>query len=205
MASHLNALYSRPAASGGGLYPSELYLVTGRGRPLLPGIFHYDNAHHALERLYSGDATEHVRQACSRHRLAVPATDFILISVNFWKNYFKYADFCYHVVTQDAGAIQAALHLAARALGVNVRLIWWFEDEQLNRMLGLNSSQESILAVAALGGDGAERRTIPLFSAGAPARAPPWCPLPHRATSGQNISSALPAPGISSPLHLARW
>ncbi len=94
MASHMNALYSRPAASGGGLYPSELYLVTGTGRRLLPGIFHYDNAHHALERLYSGDATEHVREACSAHRLAVPATDFILISVNFWKNYFKYADFC---------------------------------------------------------------------------------------------------------------
>lgn len=171
MASHMNALYSRPAASGGGLYPSELYLVTGTGRRLLPGIFHYDNAHHALERLYSGDATEHVREACSAHRLAVPATDFILISVNFWKNYFKYADFCYHVVTQDAGAIQAALHLAARAFGVNVRLIWWFEDERLNRMLGLNSMQESVLAIAALGGTIAEKTAAPILPPSADAGA----------------------------------
>jgi SagB-type dehydrogenase family enzyme len=195
MASHLNALYSRPAASGGGLYPSELYLVTGKGRPLLPGIFHYDNAHHALERLYLGDATEHVRQACSRHRLAVPSTDFILISVNFWKNYFKYADFCYHVVTQDAGAIQAALHLAARALGVDVRLIWWFEDEQLNRMLGLNSTEESILAVAALGGDGAERHHTPVLSGSVDAGAPL---VPAATPSYQRSKHIFPLPHLES-------
>src|SRR5215204_1580085 len=62
-AAHAHAVYGRPAASGGGMYPYELYLVTGGGRALLPGVYHYDTAHHALEQLVAGDVSRRVRAA----------------------------------------------------------------------------------------------------------------------------------------------
>lgn len=150
-AAHAHSVYARPAASGGGMYPYELYLVTGRGRALLPGVYHYDGAHHALEQLAAGDVSHRVRAAVGGHPAGADAAYFVLVAVNFWKNYFKYHNFCYHVVTQDVGAQLAALRMAARGLGDEPTFLLWFEDEVLNRLLGLETEAESVFAVVALG------------------------------------------------------
>src|SRR5215207_2833897 len=138
-AAHAHTVYGRPAASGGGMYPYELYLVTGGGRALLPGVYHYDTAHHALEQLVAGDVSRRVRAAVGGHPAAEDAAYFLLVSVNFWKNYFKYHNFCYHVVTQDVGAELAAVRMAARALRAEPTFFLWFDDEVLNRVLGLET------------------------------------------------------------------
>lgn len=147
-----HSVFARPSSSGGGMYPFELYLVTGRGRALPPGIYHYDTAHHALGRLRAGEAGEYVRSAIHVED-AQPAAYYVLISLNFWKNYFKYHNFCYHVVTQDLGAAFGTLRTVALALGVEPSLHLWFNDEALNRLLGLETVTESVFAVVALGGE----------------------------------------------------
>jgi SagB-type dehydrogenase family enzyme len=150
-AAHAHAVYGRPAASGGGMYPYELYLVTGRGSAVLPGAYHYDTAHHALEQLAAGDLGPRVRAAVKHHPAAEDASYFLLVAINFWKNYFKYHNFCYHVVTQDVGAELASVRMVARSLKLEPTFLLWFEDEVLNRILGLETSTESVFAVVALG------------------------------------------------------
>ncbi|MFF3256831.1 SagB family peptide dehydrogenase [Actinacidiphila glaucinigra] len=141
------ALWGRGSASGGGMYPLEVYWVAGPSGPLTPGVYHYATAHHAFERLVAGDLTAEVRDACAG---AGTADGFLLVTVRFWKNAFKYNSFCYHVVTQDAGALLGCWELIARATGRRLPRVLWFDDERLNRLLGLVTDEESVLAVVPL-------------------------------------------------------
>lgn len=150
MLRHEGSTYARPAASGGGRYPCELYLVTGPQSGLPAGVYHYDNAHHAAARLTRGDHTQHVRAALLDHPAAT-ADCFLLVSINFWKNHFKYHNFSYHVVTQDLGAMLGTVSQVAAGMGVAATVLHWFRDEALNQLLGLETTTESVFAVVALG------------------------------------------------------
>lgn len=163
-----DALWGRATASGGGMYPLETYWVTGGSGPLTPGVYHYSTAHHALERLLTGDVSGQVREALG----ADPGTDqFLLVSVRFWKNSYKYNSFCYHVVTQDAGAMLGSWELIARGLGRPLHRALWFADEPLNALLGLKTLDESVLAVVPLPWAGGDRPGGPA-GAGRPAERP---------------------------------
>ncbi|HEY0168648.1 MAG TPA: SagB family peptide dehydrogenase [Jatrophihabitans sp.] len=146
------SLWGRGTASGGGMYPLEIYWVAGPGAPMTPGVYHYSTAHHGFERLLVGDLTEDVRAACD-DQLGTgvgPADGFLLVSTRFWKNSFKYNSFCYHVVTQDCGAILGSFEVIARGLGRRLGRVLWFDDERLNDLLGLDTMAESVLAVVPL-------------------------------------------------------
>lgn len=149
---HTLAMYARPTPSGGGMYPFEIYLVAGKDAPTPPGVYHYDNAHHALARLSRGDVSGRVRAATFGY--ASDAASYLLISLNFWKNYFKYHNFCYHVVTHDLGAVVGSVSLMLSALGIKSTTSQWFQDDILNRVVGLETNSESVFAVIALGSDG---------------------------------------------------
>jgi len=142
------ALWGRGTASGGGMYPLEVYWVAGPGGPMTPGVYHYSTAHHGFERLLAGDLTDEVRAACSGG--AGTADGFLVVTVRFWKNSFKYNSFCYHVVTQDAGALLGCWELIARGMGRRLTRVLWFDDERVNGLLGLDTEQESTLAVVPL-------------------------------------------------------
>jgi SagB-type dehydrogenase domain len=143
-----HAVWGRATASGGGMYPVEIYLVAGPSGPLLPGVYHYATGHHALERLLVGDVTPVVRDALGA---AADGTDhYLLLSIRFWKNSFKYNTFCYHVVTQDLGALLGSWDLLARAIGAPLRRVLSFDPGPLDDLLGLDGDAESVFAVVPL-------------------------------------------------------
>ncbi|HLX41063.1 MAG TPA: SagB family peptide dehydrogenase [Ktedonobacteraceae bacterium] len=139
--------YARGTASGGGMYPAEMYWACGPNAALLPGLYHYDSAHHAMERLCIGDMTGRIQKALLEHPAALSTDQFLLISLNFWKNSFKYNSFCYHVVTQDLGALLCSLRLLTLGSGSDLRPFLWYRDEDLNRLLGLDTIDESVFVV----------------------------------------------------------
>ncbi|MBY8877933.1 nitroreductase family protein [Actinacidiphila acidipaludis] len=193
------ALWGRGTASGGGMYPLEMYWVAGPGGDLTPGVYHYSTAHHAFERLLTGDLTDEVRAACAtggsqaagegQHREGqtgeeqpggaqpgqeAAANGFLLVTVRFWKNAFKYNSFCYHVVTQDVGALLGCWDMIARGTGRRLSRALWFDDERLNRLLGIVTDEESVLAVVPL----------PFGTPGAPAPGSPVAALPGDGARG---------------------
>ncbi|WP_116950973.1 SagB family peptide dehydrogenase [Jiangella endophytica] len=140
------AVWSRPTASGGGMYPVESYVVAGAGAPLPPGVYHYDTAHHALDRLSVADRTAALGGATGT------ATGLYLVAaVRFWKNAFKYNSFCYHVVTQDTGALLGSWRSVLAAAGVDVRPVLWFDDAAVAAALDLDGHTEAPFAVVPLG------------------------------------------------------
>jgi SagB-type dehydrogenase family enzyme len=143
-----HATWGRGTASGGGMYPVELYWVAGPSAPVPAGIYHYATGHHALERLLAGDVSPAVAAATGDH-----STDqFLLLGINFWKNSFKYNSFCYHVVTQDLGALLGTLDLIAPALTGPIRRLLCFDDRALDGLLGFDAESESVFAAVALPG-----------------------------------------------------
>ncbi len=146
-AAYQHALWSRGTASGGGLYPCEVYWVSGSRGPMQPGVYHYSPPHHAMQRLLSGDVVERVRAAVPDHLEMSDTDQFLLVSVRFWKNAFKYASFCYHCVTMDLGCLLQTWQLWARADGMVFRPALWFDEPALNHLLGLDSLTESVMAV----------------------------------------------------------
>jgi SagB-type dehydrogenase family enzyme len=150
MSMYPQAVYGRGTASGGGLYPTEIYWVCGAGASFAPGVYHYDAAHHALERLFEGDVTARIRSAVFNHPAAAQTNQFLLLAPNFWKNSFKYNTFCYHVVTQDQGVLLYSLRLVAAGFGADFPFLSWFQDEELNRLLGFNTLADSVFGVVPL-------------------------------------------------------
>ncbi len=145
------AIYGRGSASGGGMYPVELYLVVGARTGIPAGIYHYSSAHHMLDVLLPGDFRDRVRQSLrppvGGRRPELPEL-YVLAAVNFWKNSFKYNSFCYHVVTTDIGTLFGAWRAVSEE-PVECRL--WFDERDLDELLGLDPDEESVFAVVPFG------------------------------------------------------
>lgn len=141
------AIYGRGTASGGGLYPAEIYWACGASSPLIPGVYHYDTAHHALERLWIGNIVGRIRAACMHHTSAQATDQFLLISLNFWKNAFKYRSLSYHLLACDLGALLCSLCFTAMAFATDMPALLWYHDKELDRCLGLETTEESVFAV----------------------------------------------------------
>jgi SagB-type dehydrogenase family enzyme len=143
------AATGRGTASGGGLYPVEIYWAAGPSAPVPAGLYHYASQHHAMERLLAGDVTPQVREAVGGE-----ADQFLLLTVKFWKNAFKYNSFSYHVVTTDIGTLLGTWNLYARSSGLPLRSSLWFAEPGLNTLLGVRTERESVFAAVPLSWDG---------------------------------------------------
>lgn len=153
---HTHANWSRGTASGGGLYPVGVHWVSGPSGPLTPGVYHYSPAHHAMQRLLSGDVTGEVRAALGEDLGGGDTDQFLVLGIRFWQNAFKYNSFSYHVVTMDVGALLQTWRMWARSRGLRMEPALWFDEERLGRLLGFTASEEGVFAVVPLRWEGAE-------------------------------------------------
>lgn len=140
--------YARGAANGGGLYPLEFYWVSGSSARQLPGVYHWNTASGSLQRLLVGDASDRVRDALGT---GCETDQFLLVTVKLWKNAFKYNSFSHHVVTMDLGTVLATLSMTGLIGGSEQRMPrLWFDSARLDGLLGVDSLDETTLAVLPL-------------------------------------------------------
>ncbi len=148
---YTHANWHRGAASGGGLYPVSIYLVSGADGPVLPGVRYYSPAHHTLRTLVTGDATAEVRSALGDLDDCPASDSYVLLGVKYWQNAFKYNSFCFHAVSMDVGAVLQTMRCWARAAGRRFEPQWWFDEPILARLLRVDDG-EGIFAVIPLRG-----------------------------------------------------
>ncbi|MFI5899967.1 nitroreductase family protein [Streptomyces cyaneofuscatus] len=150
------ANWSRGAASGGGLYPVGVHWVSGPSGPVPPGVHYYSTRHHAMQRLLTGDVSGEVRAALGEGAPG-PATDqYLVLSIKFWQNSFKYNSFSFHAVSMDLGACLQTWRMWAAARGLAVEPALWFDEQRLAALLGADPQEEGIFAVVPLKWAGCE-------------------------------------------------
>ncbi|WP_053689810.1 SagB family peptide dehydrogenase [Streptomyces sp. WM6372] len=150
------ANWSRGTASGGGLYPVAVHWAAGPGGPLTPGVYHYAPHQHGMRRLLTGDVGGDVRDALGADAPAHAsgASQYLILSVKYWQNSFKYNSFSFHAVSMDVGTVLQTWRLWAREHGLRIAPVLWFDEERLARLLGVDHREEGVFAVVPLEWEG---------------------------------------------------
>lgn len=143
-------MYLRSAPSAGGLYPTELYLVS-RGTSLLPaGLYNYQVRTHSLWRFWDDDPWQNLQTACFWHPALETTQLALVVTTIFQRSAWRYLDRAYRRVFLDAGHLLGNLEVAGTLCDYRPHLIGGFADELMNQLLYLNSEVESTIALLAL-------------------------------------------------------
>lgn len=135
--------------SGGGLYPSEVYVYL-KLRDAPPGVYHYDAAHHRLVLLREGRFDDYLSRALGSGCEVSACFCAVFVSTVFWKNFFKYHNFAYRLQGLDAGVLIGQLLEVANRFGFEAGVHYRFLDRAVNHLLGLSDREESVYAVVPL-------------------------------------------------------
>lgn len=145
----------RGVPSGGGLYPWEIYLVWYGSPGLGAGVYHYDSARHSL----APQATD--------GGVTGPVGDLgvLVLTVMYWKNYFKYANAAVPLYGLDCGVLLSHLLRHGPGFGLRPRPSLAFVDSAVSSLIGLDHRDGMPFALIHLRNDAAEDSdTIPTFA-----------------------------------------
>jgi SagB-type dehydrogenase family enzyme len=143
--------YMRAAPATGALYPIELYAVCRDLEGLKAGVYHFSPGDFSLSLLRSGDWTPALSSyAGSRADVSGAPASIILTSIA-WRNSWKYQARSYRHWFWDGGVIAANLLATANSAGLRSSVVLGFEDEAVNRLLGLRARQEATIAICPVG------------------------------------------------------
>ncbi|MEH7444850.1 SagB family peptide dehydrogenase [Bacillus sp. JJ1122] len=141
--------YRRFAASGGALYPNELYMYL-KVEGLPDGVYHYNAAHHQLVLLREGNVDSYLESALGNRCEIANCFGTAFVSTRFWKNFFKYNNFSYRLQGLDAGVLMGQLLETAKRFGFESGVYFQFLDSAINHLIGLSEEEESVYSVIPL-------------------------------------------------------
>lgn len=143
--------YFRTAPSAGGLYPIETYIQINRVKDFSPGIYHYSVPKHGLYLLAEGDFGPALAGAALDQNMVKNAGVNFLWTAVTSRTFWKYGQRGIRYIYMDAGHAGQNLYLAATALNLGCCAIGAFFDDEVNRLLGLDGEDETIVYMASVG------------------------------------------------------
>ncbi|MCX5861208.1 MAG: SagB/ThcOx family dehydrogenase [Desulfomonile sp.] len=136
--------------SAGGLYPLEIFLVTGKdtvsGIP--EGVYSYDPLSNSLKLLAPGDNRTLLSHASLSQMWLARAPALVVIGAVFARTTSKYGNRGSQYVFMEAGSSNQNVYLQAEALGLHVGTVGAFNDAQVSAVLKLPSSVTPLLVMA---------------------------------------------------------
>ncbi|OHB67554.1 MAG: hypothetical protein A2Y77_12650 [Planctomycetes bacterium RBG_13_62_9] len=141
----------RTAPSAGALYPIETYVVANAVGELEPGVYHYGVHNHELERIRAGDLRHQTAAAALGQGMCAAASTVFIWTAIFARSKWKYGQRAYRYIYLDAGHIAGNLALAAVSLGLGTCQIGALFDDEVNKLLGIDGVQESVVYMSAVG------------------------------------------------------
>ena len=151
-------VHFRAAASAGGLYPVETYVVCGDLDGLAAGVYHFGPDTFLLTCLRQGDYRERLSQAAGEDSGISSAPVTIVFSTVFWRSSWKYRSRGYRYCFWDNGTVAANLLAGAASAGLPAGVMNSFVDAQVDELLGVDGTGEASTCLVTLGtgsgGDG---------------------------------------------------
>lgn len=141
--------------SGGGLHPTEAYLIVQRVEDLLPGLYHYHPLDHALEPMPAPDVSMHelaLKAVAGQHWFA-DAPVLVVMAARFARCFWKYRRHpkAYRAIVMDAGHLSQTLYLGATDLGLGAFVTCAINEEDIEQAFGLDGLEEGVMAVCGFG------------------------------------------------------
>jgi SagB-type dehydrogenase family enzyme len=148
---HASSYQFRTAPSAGALYPVETYLSVHNVEDLESGIYHFNVADFALEKIRSQDYADFLTAAALDQGMVAKGAVLFIWTAVFLRALWKYRDRCVRYVCMDAGHIAQNLQLAATALGLGCCPIGAFYDDEINGVIRVDGEEETTIYLAAVG------------------------------------------------------
>ncbi len=142
----------RPVPSAGSRHAFETLLLVNRVTGLDSGLYRFMASSHQLGPLPAAPDPTGRLTAASRHQEMVTASavTFIWMAVLARMRY-RYGERGYRYLLMDAGHVCQNLYLAAEAIGCHACALGGFDDEAMNRELGLDGEELFTVYLGSLG------------------------------------------------------
>ena len=149
----------RNIASGGGLYPIDLYFVSLNISNLPRGVYYYNLDRISLEKLPLFESDETFQEAVNQAFFSEAKIDidysnaagyFILGSV-LQRTCFKYQDRGIRWALIDTGAIIHSIYLASASLGVGCCSVGGYCDDLVSELIGFNDKSQVVFGTVIIG------------------------------------------------------
>ena len=140
----------RAAPSAGGQYPTEVYVAV-RGVPgLSPGIWDYQVLDHSLALVNPTDPMAALHAATFGHPAVAAAEAVVILTGEWLRSSWRYRERGYRRVLLDTGHVLGNVAEVAPDEGFTAVPIASFRDDLVERLLGVESSTEGALVLAAI-------------------------------------------------------
>ena len=139
----------KTAPSAGGIYPLEVYIVVAKGRveDLPNGIYHYRPDHNSILPVTEGDFTGDLAVAALDQPWVSEANMSIVITAVYERTTDKYGERGIRYVHMESGHVGQNICLQAIALKLGVVTIGAFQDEQVQKVLGIPSNEKPLYVI----------------------------------------------------------
>jgi SagB-type dehydrogenase family enzyme len=144
----------RAAPSAGACYPIDVYVVANRVSGLDAGLYRYIVGAHALAPMRRGEIGPEVTRAAVGQRMCEHAACALIWSAVVPRTTGRYGERGHRYVFLDAGHVGQNLYLAATALGLGACTIAAFDDDAMNRIVGVDGRIETVVYAAVAGPTG---------------------------------------------------
>lgn len=150
------AFLKKNVPSGGGLHPTETYLLVQRVDGLAPGLYHYHPVEHALVALprQCDRPLQDVAEAMlsGQDWFANAAAHLVLVP-RYARTYWKYRNHAkaYRALLLDVGHISQALYMAATEQGLAAFVTAAINDVDTEQIFGLDGITQGPVAVVGVG------------------------------------------------------
>jgi putative peptide maturation dehydrogenase len=153
--------------SGGGLHPTEAYVIVQYVDGVAPGLYHYQARAHALEPIATMDnAAVHAfaSQALAGQAYFADAHAIVAMTCRFRRSFWKYRDHAkgYRAVVLDVGHLSQTLYVSATELGLGAYITAAVNETVIEHAFGLDPLLEGPIALAGFGWRG-DSREYPEF------------------------------------------
>ena len=172
-----NGYSLRAAPSSGALFPAEVYVAVRQVDGVAAGLYHYDPRQEELSRLSENPQLAGAPQAAT-------AEVVVIVSAMMRRTGVKYGDRAYRYASADIGHLLENLRLAGHSLGMQSQAMAQFDETSVAQSLGLDATQENVLAMLELRQSEIQRPPATAFTP---------------ATSGESSASL----GVSGLIHQA--
>jgi SagB-type dehydrogenase family enzyme len=144
-------IHFRAASCTGALYEIELYLVCGDLPDLKAGVYHFNPGDLSMRCLRGGDYRGVIARATGQEPSVVNAPVTIICTGTYWRNSWKYQARTYRHFGWDNGTILGNLLATATALRLPAKIVMGFIDDEVNRLLSLETQREVAFSLVTLG------------------------------------------------------